>query len=135
MVVLGPPAPFVVQLANLQFLAAAVVQDVLAIRLLLSSAFLCLIVDACMQCQETGVLQVDFLAWGVGIGCVHWFFAYRLATDPSRRRRRPWSGDGAEREALKGGAARIALPSVGGAAAGALPAAGGPAAASSPREF
>ena len=92
MVLIGAPSPAVVQCANALFLAAAIVQDVLVIRLLLSGAFICLIVDACRLAQETGVLQLDFLAWGVLTGMVHWFYAYRLA---ARQRRR-----GAERAPL-----------------------------------
>ena len=57
MVLIGAPSPAVVQCANALFLAAAIVQDVLVIRLLLSGAFICLIVDACRLAQETGVLQ------------------------------------------------------------------------------
>lgn len=92
MVEIGPLAPLILQLSYCLFFAAALVQNTLLIRMLLSAAFMCLAVHLSVEAARTGVLSLDVLIWCICTGAIHWYWSYALARDQaemSRERRSP----------------------------------------------
>ncbi|KAL4430842.1 hypothetical protein ABPG75_006098 [Micractinium tetrahymenae] len=91
MVVYLPGGP-AAQLANLSFFLAALVSDVLLIRFFLVSAYLWLLVSACLglpkwpAMESTGGLAVDTIIWACLCLCFHGLSLFRLLFDERRIR-------------------------------------------------
>jgi len=73
----APLMPVAMQAANAFFLASALFSDVLLIRLCLSAAFLCLLVQCCISADQ-GLWVVDGFIWAIGIGLFHWRASFVL---------------------------------------------------------
>ena len=87
MVVINPPLAIYKHLAALSFMLAGVFADLLVVRLCLSSAYICLIVNGVMgspfwpSLRRPGHLTVDMLIWGFVCLYVHMASVVRLLLD------------------------------------------------------
>eukprot|EP00656_Telonema_subtile_P009604 TRINITY_DN14522_c0_g1_i1.p1 TRINITY_DN14522_c0_g1~~TRINITY_DN14522_c0_g1_i1.p1 ORF type:complete len:364 (+),score=71.62 TRINITY_DN14522_c0_g1_i1:119-1210(+) len=75
--------PPVLQCANLLFLASAVWSDVLLIRLCLSGAFVCLLLQ-CVLSATDGLWIIDGFFWATAIGLFHWYASISMVREELR---------------------------------------------------
>ena len=85
--IINPPLGIYKHLSSLSFLSAGIFADLLVIRLCLSTAYICLIVDALMGAplwpsfRRPDHLTVDMLLWGILCLFVHMSSVVRLVAD------------------------------------------------------
>ena len=74
-------APWLLQLANVFFLGAAIFADLLLIRACLSVAFMALLAQSIWTSVELDALSLDGILWPLVIGSIHWVACFSLGRE------------------------------------------------------